>query len=37
MLAGAEDRYVPVAQLADQINTLTAARSVTARVFTRDE
>jgi pimeloyl-ACP methyl ester carboxylesterase len=37
LLAGAQDHYVPLTQLADQINTLTAARSVTARVFTRDE
>lgn len=37
LLAGAEDHYAPLTQLADQINTLTAARSVTARVFTRDE
>jgi hypothetical protein len=33
MPAGAEDRYVLLAKLADQINTVTAARSVTARVF----
>lgn len=37
LLAGAEDHYVPVTQLADQINTLAAACSVTARVFTREE
>ncbi len=37
LLAGAEDHYVPLTQLTDQITTLTAARSVTARVFTRDE
>jgi hypothetical protein len=36
-LAGAEDHYVPLTPLADQINTLAAARSVTARVFTCDE
>jgi len=34
LLAGAEDHYVP---LTDQITTLTAARSATARVFTGDE
>jgi hypothetical protein len=37
LLAGAEDHYVPLTQLADQTNTLAAACSVTARVFTRDE
>jgi hypothetical protein len=37
LLAGAEDHYVPRTQLADQIGRLIAARSVTARVFTRDE
>ena len=37
LLAGAEDHYVPVQQLTDQIATLTNARSVTARLFTRDE
>lgn len=37
LLAGAEDHYVPLTQLADQINTLAAACSVTARVFTREE
>jgi hypothetical protein len=37
LLCGANDHYVPVAQLRDQIATLTNARSVTARVFTRDE
>jgi len=37
LLAGAEDHYVPFRQLGDQLNTLTAARSVTARVFTRAE
>ncbi len=37
LLAGAEDHHVPFRQLADQLNTLTNARSVTARVFTRDE
>jgi len=36
LLAGAEDHYVPLSQLADQISTLAAARSVTARVFARD-
>jgi hypothetical protein len=37
LLAGAEDHYVPIRQLSDQLNTLTSARSVTARVFTRHE
>jgi hypothetical protein len=37
LLAGVEDHYVPFRQLGDQLNTLTGARSVTARVFTREE
>jgi hypothetical protein len=37
LLAGAEDHYVPLRQLSDQLTTLTSARSVTARVFTRQE
>jgi pimeloyl-ACP methyl ester carboxylesterase len=37
LLAGAEDHYVPLQQLDDQIRSLTHARSLTARVFTRDE
>lgn len=37
LLAGTEDHYVPSWQLTDQVRTLTNARSVTARVFTRDE
>jgi pimeloyl-ACP methyl ester carboxylesterase len=37
LLAGAEDHYVPLRQLSDQLNTLTSARSVTTRVFTRHE
>ena len=37
LFAGVEDHYVPYRQLADQLNTLTSARSVTARVFTREE
>jgi len=37
LMAGAEDHYVPLAQLGAQIQTLTNARSVTARVFTRAE
>jgi Tfp pilus assembly protein PilN len=37
LLAGVEDHYVPLRQLTDQLNTLTSARSVTARVFTRQE
>ena len=37
VLAGAEDHYVPVHQFYDQISTLTHARSLTARLFTRQE
>jgi len=37
LMAGAEDHYVPLSQLGAQIQTLTNARSVTARVFTRAE
>jgi len=36
-LAGAEDHYIPVHQLPDQIATLTHVRSLTARLFTRAE
>jgi pimeloyl-ACP methyl ester carboxylesterase len=35
LLAGAEDHYVPGHQLADQAASLTHARSVTSRTFTR--
>ena len=37
LMAGAEDHYVPLSQLGGQIKTLTNARSVTARLFTRAE
>ena len=37
LLAGTADHYVPATQLRDQIATLTNARSITARVFTRHE
>jgi len=37
LMAGAEDHYVPPSQLGAQIQTLTNARSVTARLFTRAE
>jgi pimeloyl-ACP methyl ester carboxylesterase len=37
LMAGAEDHYIPVHQLPDQIATLTHARSLTARLFTRAE
>jgi hypothetical protein len=37
LLAGVEDHYVPFRQFGDQLNTLTCAGSVTARVFTREE
>ena len=35
VMAGAEDHYIPVHQLPDQIATLTHVRSLTARLFTR--
>ena len=34
LMAGAEDHYVPLGQLGAQVQTLTNARSVTARLFT---
>ncbi|NDR54640.1 alpha/beta fold hydrolase [Actinomyces sp. 565] len=37
LLAGAQDHYVPLAQLPRQVRTLTGARSVTTRVFTAAE
>jgi alpha-beta hydrolase superfamily lysophospholipase len=37
LMAGAEDHYVPVHQLPDQIATLAHVRSLTARLFTRAE
>jgi len=37
LLAGAEDHYVPLHQFHDQIRSLTGARSITARLFTRQE
>jgi len=37
LMAGAEDHYIPVHQLPDQIATLTHVRSMTARLFTRAE
>jgi hypothetical protein len=37
LMAGAEDHYIPVHQLPDQIATLTQVRSLTARLFTRTE
>ena len=37
LMAGAEDHYIPVHQLPDQIATLTQVRSRTARLFTRAE
>jgi pimeloyl-ACP methyl ester carboxylesterase len=37
LLAGAGDHYVPRAQLAEQLASLTAARSVTTRLFTAAE
>ena len=37
LLAGREDHLVPIHQFTDQIASLTGARSVTARLFTRAE
>jgi alpha-beta hydrolase superfamily lysophospholipase len=37
LLAGAKDHYVPLAQLWEQARGLSAARSITARVFTTHE
>lgn len=37
LLAGANDHYVPLAQLWEQTRLLSAARSITARVFTAKE
>jgi alpha-beta hydrolase superfamily lysophospholipase len=37
LMAGAKDHYVPLNQLGDQLLTLTASRSTTARVFTEAE
>src|SRR5215467_12239235 len=37
LFAGANDHYVPLMQLWDQARALTAARSITARVFTDEE
>lgn len=37
VMAGAEDHYVPAHQFSQQIDLLTNARSVTARLFTRRE
>jgi pimeloyl-ACP methyl ester carboxylesterase len=37
LLAGAEDHYVPLHQFHDQIRSLTGVRSLTARLFTRQE
>ena len=37
LLAGDADHYVPLGQLWDQARMLTAARSITCRVFTRAE
>ena len=36
-MAGTKDHYVPLHQLGDQVLTLTAAPSVSARVFTEAE
>ena len=37
LMAGSEDHYVPVHQFQEQIGMLTNARSITARLFTRNE
>ena len=37
LMAGAEDHFVPLHQFYDQIRSLSQARSLTARVFTRQE
>ena len=37
LMAGGEDHYVPRAQFTRQIVALTGARSVTGRLFTREE
>ena len=37
LMAGAKDHYIPLQMLPEQLMTLTAARSVTARVFTEAE
>jgi len=37
LLGGAEDHFIPLHQFYDQIRTLTRARSLTARLFTRKE
>jgi pimeloyl-ACP methyl ester carboxylesterase len=37
LMAGSEDHYIPVHQLADQVATLPQVRSLTARLFTRAE
>ena len=37
LLAGSQDHYVPLPQLWDQIHLLNNARSITARVFSREE
>ena len=37
LMAGAKDHYIPLRMLPDQLMTLTAAHSVTARVFTEAE
>ena len=37
LMAGTKEHYVPLHQLGDQVQTLTAAQSVTARVFTEAE
>ncbi|TVZ28669.1 alpha-beta hydrolase superfamily lysophospholipase [Gillisia sp. Hel_I_86] len=37
IMAGAEDHFVPLVQFFEQLKLLTAARSVTGRIFTRKE
>jgi hypothetical protein len=37
LLAGSQDHYVPLPQLWDQITLVSKARSITARVFSREQ
>jgi hypothetical protein len=37
LMAGTKDHYMPLQMLPDQLMTLTAARSITSRVFTEAE
>jgi hypothetical protein len=37
LMAGSKDHYIPLRQISDQVLTLTAAPTITARVFTEAE